>query len=292
MEQLKIRIKKPKGIIIGLICQYIILPITAFILTLIFKNISVALKVGLIIIATCPGGSLSNFWCFMFNADLPLSISMTSASSLLSFAFITMNGAIYIPVISQGKISIDYISLLISVSSVIVGIIAGLLIGKYAPKIILKFMAFLAVASMIGIFVFSIIGGASGEARLRDLPYQIFIMVGLLNIIGFTLAFGLARLVNLKRQSIVSVAIEASNQNAPLAFAILLLTLPDGIQRDLATNVPTVYMISNIVLVLIILPILRRTGWLQIDYDDKTLTFGKIIRQLYIYILYPRIYYI
>ena len=111
-----------------------------------------------------------------------------------------------------------------------------------------------------------------------DCPWQVFVSVAIMNSVAISLSFGSALCLKLKRQSAVSVAIESSNQNAPLAAAIVLLSLDKGYQRDLALNVPVIYMLTNVLFVLVFGITLRRTGWLQIDEEDGTMTLGKIIR--------------
>ena len=74
------KIKKPKGIIIGLVCQFILLPFFSYIISIIF-GLSITQQIGLIITGSCPGGALSNAICFIISADLSLSVAMTSASS-------------------------------------------------------------------------------------------------------------------------------------------------------------------------------------------------------------------
>lgn len=63
------------------------------------------------------------------------------------------------------------------------------------------------------------------------------------------------------------------------AIAILLLSLDDGYERDLALNVPVIYMLMNIGLVLLFGITLRRTGWLEMDEEDETMTMGKVMRK-------------
>ena len=216
----------------------------------------------------------------MFNTDLSLSISMTTASSLLSFAFITGNCALYIPIISDASVQIDYISLLISVGAVIIGIIIGILISLIGNKIVLHIMGFIAIVTMLLIFFYALFGNKSINGRstkIRDLPPEAFISATILNIFGFIMSFLLAYLFKLKRPSIASVAIETSNQNAPLAYSILTLTLSDGIDKDLAINIPILYMILNIGTVILLLSILKISGWLKLDPNDKTRTFAVII---------------
>lgn len=118
------------------------------------------------------------------------------------------------------------------------------------------------------------------ETHIIDSPPAGFAAIVVMNTVALSLSFGVSLCAKLKRQSAVSVAIESSNQNAPLAVAILLLSLEEGYDRDLALNVPVIYMLTNILFVLIFGITLRRTGWLQIDDEDETMTLGKIVRNL------------
>ena len=99
------------------------------------------------------------------------------------------------------------------------------------------------------------------------------------NIVALAVSFGVSLLCKLSRQSAVSVAIESSNQNAPLAIAIITLSLEDGYEKDLALTVPIVYMLMNGLFVILFGVTLRRTGWLVVDETDKTMTLAKIIRK-------------
>eukprot|EP00484_Ammonia_sp_Unknown_P023016 CAMPEP_0197037026 /NCGR_PEP_ID=MMETSP1384-20130603/14342_1 /TAXON_ID=29189 /ORGANISM="Ammonia sp." /LENGTH=319 /DNA_ID=CAMNT_0042467273 /DNA_START=18 /DNA_END=974 /DNA_ORIENTATION=+ len=279
IDQFLLKIKKPKGILIGLVCQYGILPVTAFFMSYLF-SLPPAIAVALVIIGTCPGGAMSNFWCFAFSADLPLSIAMTTCSSLLSFAFIAMNGAIYIPILSKGStLNIDWLALGLSVAAVLVGILIGVIIAKYHNMKLIKFMGFLGTATMITILIWALVNVSNSNAPLRDSPPLVFAAIVCMNIVALALSFGISLCLKMKRNSAVSVAIEASNQNAALAIAILLLSVDSGYDRDLALNVPVIYMLTNILFVLCFGLILRRSGWLPIDWEDKTITLGKIIQQ-------------
>lgn len=66
---------------------------------------------------------------WFFGADLELSIAMTAISSLVSIVFLTVNCLIYMPLVSDENMRIDYASLAISISSLLLGVIVGLMIG-------------------------------------------------------------------------------------------------------------------------------------------------------------------
>ena len=78
---------RPKAILIGLLCQIIILPIVGFILIRVF-TLSPEITIGIIIISACPGGPTSNLITHLANGDTALSVSLTAISSLITLVSI------------------------------------------------------------------------------------------------------------------------------------------------------------------------------------------------------------
>ena len=80
---------QPKAVIIGLCCQMILLPVIAY---LIARSIPIAplFKVGLMIIAACPGGATSNLITYLLRGNVALSISMTALNSLITLITIPL----------------------------------------------------------------------------------------------------------------------------------------------------------------------------------------------------------
>ena len=75
-------IKKPKSIILGIICQMILLPALTFLLTITFKNwISPMIALGMILVASCPGGNISNFITSLSKGNTELSVSLTAVNT-------------------------------------------------------------------------------------------------------------------------------------------------------------------------------------------------------------------
>ena len=80
--EFKQRFSKPYGIGIGLLCQFIVLPLAGLASVRAFFPNNPVHGIPLLITVCSPGGSYSNWWCSLFNSDLPLSMAMTTASSL------------------------------------------------------------------------------------------------------------------------------------------------------------------------------------------------------------------
>ena len=104
-----------------------------------------------------PGGTLSNFFCWLFGADLTLSIAMTTASSLSSFIFITINSLVYIPIISEGtELKIDYMSLLMSGATLVMGILCGLYVSYRCKQGSQGFATLKKVVAWIATVIFGV----------------------------------------------------------------------------------------------------------------------------------------
>lgn len=243
LQQFWENIKKPKGIAIGLICQYILLPFMAFSVAIIFKNdLLIEQRIALLLIGTCPGGTLSNFFCFLFGADLTLSIAMTTASSLSSFIFLTINTIIYIPILAKGTdIKIDYVSLFLSVATLVIGVSIGLFLSfksKKEPEIdnnkntmsfkqkwfncdswklykytlIKIIIGWLASIVLFGGFIASMYSNFSSEYPIWNLSAIAWLAPLILAFFAWIIAFIAATMCKMPKNSRVAVAIECANQ--------------------------------------------------------------------------------
>jgi len=92
IDSFKTRLKQKAGILVGLVCQFILLPFIGFCTVALFGT-SVPKEVGtiLLVVTSSPGGSYSNWWCSLFNTDLALSVAMTTASTFFSIGMLPLN---------------------------------------------------------------------------------------------------------------------------------------------------------------------------------------------------------
>merc|ERR1719498_1774291 len=81
---------KWRGIVIGCSCQFVLLPLFGFTSALVF-DLSPSYGIALITTTASPGGAYSNWWCSLMNADLALSLAMTTCSTLLAGVFMPLN---------------------------------------------------------------------------------------------------------------------------------------------------------------------------------------------------------
>eukprot|EP01083_Nonionella_stella_P222204 793157_1 len=162
-------VRRPKGITIGLLCQYGFSPLIAFLVSKALGLPSLQM-IALIITGSCPGGTLSNFWCWFFGADLSLSIAMTTASSLLSFIFLTINCFLYITVINDGTVHVDYIDLSLSVTVLLCGVLIGVYVAYKNYIKIKKTLHILGAIFLVLLMAFGAIENALiSDVHLWDL---------------------------------------------------------------------------------------------------------------------------
>ena len=139
-------------------------------------QLPIAVGVTLIIVVSSPGGSYSNWWCSIFNADLGLSVSMTTASTILSIGFLPLNLFVYTYAAYNSQESgtgtsvlqsINFGTIFISIAVVIAAIATGIFCSyKIDTPWWHKFAYLGGNVSGIGLIVFSLIlsftGGTSG----------------------------------------------------------------------------------------------------------------------------------
>jgi len=127
IRDMRKQLRNWKGICIGLFCQFFILPLIGYLIILIFR-LTIPVGIALLIVVSSPGGSYSNWWCSVMNADLGLSVSMTSVSTCLGCAFLPMNLFIYSYAAYRSDVvhSINFGMIFISLAVVIVAIAGGI----------------------------------------------------------------------------------------------------------------------------------------------------------------------
>jgi BASS family bile acid:Na+ symporter len=232
----------PKPLIIGLSSQIIILPIIAFLISFL-SNMSLPLKVGMIILASCPGGTTSGLITYFFKGNVALSITFTSINSILSLFTIPfiVNMSLLFYYGQSTIIHLSYLGTIIQIFSVtIIPAIAGVLIRAYKPEFALKAQRPLKYLLLVALGIVFIIlffagknnGGTGITAKeiLFILPYAL-----LLNVLCMAWGFWLGIITKLGMQNSYTIGIEASVHNTTLAFLVAgtLLHNPDMVKPSL-----------------------------------------------------------
>lgn len=216
--------KSPLHTAVGLFVQLIIAPLLAFSIAIILQLNTIE-AVGLIILAACPGGAVSNLFSYLAKADTALSITLTAISSLITvftIPFIVNFGLDYFA--NEGvEFHLPVIKTILNVSILtIFPLLIGLTIKKSAPVYCLKNERAIAL-SLLLIILLGLAGlllFVSQQISEFDTVISICFSVILLNTILLIFGYCFSALFKIKRKQKVTIGIESGVQNVVLAVTI------------------------------------------------------------------------
>lgn len=218
----------PKIVITGIALQFLLFPFITFLLVKIMNPYpSVAL--GMIMVAACPGGNISNFATHLAGGNSALSVSLTAFATLAAVIMTPLNLALWGSMHEPTSKILQEVALdpfeLIKIVGLILGIplIIGMLIREYKPTLAGKLSKVLRPLSIVILLVF--IAGAFYENRFIFVDYVHYVLfaVILLNIIGYVFGFYFSKIVGLSYENQKTLSIETGIQNSGLGLLLCFL---------------------------------------------------------------------
>lgn len=225
--------RQPKGPLIGLFAQFILLPAISFLLTLILKPApSVAL--GMILIAACPGGNLSNFLTALSKGNAAMSVTMTAVSTVVAVFFTPINLAIWgslnpatakiLTAIEMETSDLFQTILIILGVPTLLGMACGYLFPKLARRMITPFKIF----SIVAFLAFVGIAFSKNFDVFRNYIHWVLLGVFLQNGAALTIGYFAAYATGLPEADRRAIAIEVGIQNSALGL-VLVFRYFDGL---------------------------------------------------------------
>ncbi|WP_218690574.1 bile acid:sodium symporter family protein [Psychrobacter sp. BF1] len=209
-------IKRPKPVIIGLLAQFTIMPLIAYLLTVVF-SLDPLIAVGVILVGCCPGGTSSNVITFLAKGDVALSVAITSISTLLA-PFLT---PILLQVFAGQLIDIDLLSMMVTITKIVIlPILLGIIVHKFLGDKIESAITVLPMISVLGISIIIAAVVAVSKATILDSGAIVFVVVALHNMLGYSLGYLLARLLGFTETQRRAIMIEVGMQNSGLGAAL------------------------------------------------------------------------
>ncbi len=219
---------RPKAYLGGLFLQLLVLPAFAFLIAT-YAPLPLAFKMGIIVLATCPGGTTSNFVTYLLNANAALSICLTVTNSfiaLFSIPFIVNLGLQHFYGTSADMVLPVGATIRQIFTVIIVPVFLGVAIRRYFPGFADRIQSPLKWITLIFLAILFIIKFLAGEesggtgitmAEIKQIiPYSI--LGNTLNLLaGFSLAYFVLKL---PKGDQVTLGVEVGIQNTSLAFLI------------------------------------------------------------------------
>jgi BASS family bile acid:Na+ symporter len=226
LDDFKRIIAAPKAPGIGLIAQFIFLPVFTFLLTLVLRP-PPSIALGMILVAACPGGNLSNIITYLARGNCAISVSMTAVSTAAAIIMTPLNLALW------GSLNPNTVSILRQVRLspwdvfvtvfIILGIplCAGLLLSRMFPSLANRVRRPFKIFSLL--FFIGIVAAALGVNWQHFLRYVGLVFFGVLihNAVALNLGYWSGRLFGLAVADTRAVAVEVGIQNSGLGLVLV-----------------------------------------------------------------------
>lgn len=211
-------LKAPRGILIGVVCHYTIMPVVGFTIASLF-HFPKEIAAGIILVGCCPSGLASNVMSFLAKANLALSVSVTAVSTLLAPVLTPL----LMRLLAGQFVAVHFWAMVWDITQIVIlPILAGLafhyvLKGKFAwlDKI-------MPLISMIGIALIIVVITAAGRDSLMAVGLLLIAATFLQNVAGYSLGYWAARLLGLPESDCRTVSLEVGMQNGGLASGLAL----------------------------------------------------------------------
>ena len=216
----------PKAPLIGLVAQFILLPAFTFLLTLII-NPPASIALGMILVAACPGGNLSNIMTYLARGNCAISVSMTAVSTVAAIVMTPLNLALWGSLNPHTaailrKVSLSPLDVFITVFVILgVPLSIGLLISRLFPALAARVRKPFKIFSLV--FFIGIVAAALAVNWQNFLNYVGLVFIGVLihNALALNLGYWSGRVCGLPEFDNRAVSIEVGIQNSGLGLVLV-----------------------------------------------------------------------
>jgi len=211
-------IRMPKGIIIGVVGHYIIMPMIGFGVANLF-NFPNEIAAGIILVGCCPSGLASNVMSYLARANLALSVSVTTISTLLA-PFLT---PLLMRLLGGSFVQIDFWGMVWDITKIVILPIAAGLAFHYLVRGKFQWLdKAMPILSMAGIVFILTIITAAGRDNLLKVGALLIVATFIHNLAGYFLGYWSARMLKFHERDCRTIALEVGMQNAGLASGLAL----------------------------------------------------------------------
>ncbi len=235
-----IAFRKPKGILVGLLSQFAVMPFLGYMLAILL-GLPPALVVGLLLIACMPGGTTSNIFAYFSKGVLALSIMMTTVSTLVAVVMVPLlldfyGGLAGVP--AESSIPPANVAQVLVV--LLIPTIIGMVLRKFNPNVgatvelIGSFMGVVVILFLIVTWV------PRNYQLLLDTGINIYAATIGIGLIGMLFGYWVARALGQDTNRSRTISLETGIQNGPLAVLVITLSFSGAMQQEVLL-IPVLY---------------------------------------------------
>jgi bile acid:Na+ symporter, BASS family len=219
-------IKRPYGMMIGLLSQYGFMPCIGLMLALVLP-VSDPVKIGIVIMACMPGGTTSNIFTYFSRGNLALSVLMTVNSTVVGVLMIPLLILASVKVLATAgglSIIVPTQNIIVTLILLLVPVAIGMLIRKWNANVG-ALVELTGGALGVGFILLLLLTWVPRNWQfLKGTPLSVFVGAIGLGVLGFLFGYWFSKLLRLHPRNARTVALETGIQNGPLAIAIVAFT--------------------------------------------------------------------
>ena len=226
IDDFKRLFKNPKIVFVGVLSQFILLPAATFLIIVILKP-HPSLALGMMMIAACPGGNVSNFYSKMAGGNAALSVSLTAFATLICIIMTPFNlefwGNLYEPTaVILKKVKLNPYELFKLVSLILgIPLIAGMLVKHYHSEMANKMEKVLKPISMLVFVALIFIAFSQNLDIFMNYIHLVLFLVVFHNIFAFILGYYTAKGFGLNKRDRKTISMETGIQNGGLGLLLI-----------------------------------------------------------------------
>lgn len=218
--------KTPRAFVAGIIGQYLMLPFLTYLVVL-AMNPKPSIAMGMMLVASCPGGNLSNYFTHLAKGNVALSVGLTSLSTVLAVFMTPFNIIFWCSKLSGvenilKEIHLDSSEMFSSVLLILgIPLVLGMLTSNKFPNFTMKAKKVLKIFSLLCLIGFCV--GAFSQNFKIFVTYidQVIVLVTVHNFVILFGAILVGKLMRLDWPSTKAICIETSIQNSGLGLALI-----------------------------------------------------------------------
>ena len=208
--------KQPKAIAIGLLLQFIFMPLYAWGISN-WLELPILIGVGMILVGASPGGTASNVICYLAKGDVALSITLTTFSTLLA---VIATPALTLLLVGK-DVDVPAQKMLLDVLKIVIlPVLAGLAINTFFGRFLAAAQRIFPLVSVMSIVLIIAIIVALNHSRLGNIGLALVLAVACHNALGLLTGYWVPKLFGLNTKTCKTIAIEVGMQNSGLAVAL------------------------------------------------------------------------
>lgn len=225
-SDLKVILKTPASVGTGLLSQYLVLPAVSFLLVWILRP-EPGLAMGMLLVAACPGGNISNFFSMRCGGNVALSVSLTIMATLLAPLMTPLNFEFWTTKLSYleplfNGIALNYTDLGLTVLQILViPLILGIWFNTRFPGLSMKLTKPLQYLSVLILIAFIAVAFYGNGQIFIDYWQHFVFLVFAQNLVALLSGYLMARFTSRNKADQKTIAIETGVQNAGLALALV-----------------------------------------------------------------------